>query len=249
MVWKIFLVGAVFLWYNEKSLYSMMEAGMKDVQIDKRLYDTYPEIRMGCLEFETVVKDSDEKFWAYLDQEILPRIRENIEGKEWAEVPGVRGSRAAYKAFGRNPGRYRVSSEALLRRVRRGDELYHVNSVVDVNNLISVESGLSVGSYDLDEVHGTVTLRKAEAGEGYQGIGKDFLDMENMLVLADQDGIFGSSMSDSTRAMVTGKTRHVLAVIYCFEDAVDLEALLERAKEAFRTYAGAERVETAVFSK
>ena len=249
MAWKIFLVGAVFLWYNEKSLYSMMEAGMKDVQIDKRLYDTYPEIRMGCLEFETVVKDSDEKFWAYLDQEILPRIRENIEGKEWAEVPGVRGSRAAYKAFGRNPGRYRVSSEALLRRVRRGDELYHVNSVVDVNNLISVESGLSVGSYDLDEVHGTVTLRKAEAGEGYQGIGKDFLDMENMLVLADQDGIFGSSMSDSTRAMVTGKTRHVLVVIYCFEDAVNLDALLKRAKEAFQTYAGAECVETAALKK
>ena len=103
-----------------------------------------------------------------------------------------------------------MSSEALLRRIRRGDELYHVNSVVDVNNLISVESGLSVGSYDLDEVHGAITLRKAEAGEEYQGIGKDFLDMENMLVLADGDGIFGSSMSDSTRAMVTRKTRHVL---------------------------------------
>ncbi len=212
---------------------------MKDIQIDKRLYDTYPEIRLGCLEFETEVKEPDEGFWAYLDQEVLPKIRENIEGKEWGEILGVRGSRAAYRAFGRNPGRYRVSSEALLRRIRRGDELYHVNSVVDVNNLISVESGLSVGSYDLDEVHGAITLRKAEAGEGYQGIRKDFLDMENMLVLADGDGIFGSSMSDSTRAMVTGKMRHVLVVIYCFEDAVNLEALLERAKEAFQAYAGA----------
>lgn len=212
---------------------------MKDIQIDKRLYDTYPEIRLGCLEFETEVKEPDEGFWAYLDQEVLPKIRENIEGKEWGEILGVRGSRAAYRAFGRNPGRCRVSSEALLRRIRCGDELYHVNSVVDVNNLISVESGLSVGSYDLDEVHGAITLRKAEAGEGYQGIGKDFLDMENMLVLADGDGIFGSSMSDSTRAMVTGKTRHVLVVIYCFEDAVNLEALLERAKEEFQAYAGA----------
>ena len=212
---------------------------MKDIQIDKRLYDTYPEIRLGCLEVETEVKEPDEGFWAYLDQEVLPKIRENIEGKEWGEILGVRGSRAAYRAFGRNPGRYRVSSEALLRRIRCGDELYHVNSVVDVNNLISVESGLSVGSYDLDEVHGAITLRKAEAGEGYQGIGKDFLDMENMLVLADGDGIFGSSMSGSTRAMVTGKTRHVLVVIYCFEDAVNLEALLERAKEEFQAYAGA----------
>ena len=64
-------------------------------------------------------------------------MRSCIERKEWNEIPGIKGSRAAYKAFGRNPGRYRVSSEALIRRVRRGDELYRINSVVDVNNLIS----------------------------------------------------------------------------------------------------------------
>ena len=110
-----------------------------------------------------------------------------------------------------------MSSESLIRRVRRGDELYHINSVVDVNNLISVKSGLSVGSYDLEKVHGPVILRKADAGEGYTGIGKEFLDMENMIVLADDDGIFGSSMSDSTRAMVTESAKDILTVIYCFE--------------------------------
>ena len=62
------------------------------------------------------------------------------------------------------------SVEALLRRIRRGDELYHINSVVDVNNLISVKSGLSVGSYDLEKIHGAITLRKAVQGEGYTGI-------------------------------------------------------------------------------
>lgn len=53
----------------------------------------------------------------------------------------MKGSRAAYKVFGRNPGRYRVSSEALLRRVRRGDALYQINSVVDVNNLFLFKVG------------------------------------------------------------------------------------------------------------
>ena len=46
-----------------------------------------------------------------------------------------------------------------------------------------------LGSYDLGKIHGAITLRKAENGEGYSGIGKDFLDMENMLVLADDEGI------------------------------------------------------------
>lgn len=216
---------------------------MYPITIDPALYARYPEIRLGCLRLRADVRPSDETFWGHMERDILPAVRRGIEGKEWSEIPGVRGSRAAYKAFGRNPGRYRVSSEALLRRVRRGDALYRINSVVDVNNLVSVESGLSVGSYDLARLDGPITLRKAEAGEGYQGIGKDFLDMENMLVLTDAQGLFGSSMSDSTRAMVTESAQDILVVIYCFESAVDLPALLERAQAAFETYAGARDVE------
>ncbi len=209
-----------------------------DVSVDPGLYAVYPEIRLGLLRFPAQVKPADPVFWKYLDEEVLPGVRAAMEGKEWGEIAGVRGSRAAYKAFGRNPGRYRVSSEALLRRVRRGDELYHINTVVDVNNLLSVKSGLSVGSYDLACVSGPIVLRRAGAGEGYTGIGKDFLDMENMLVLTDEEGLFGSSMSDSTRAMVTEQAKDILVVIYCFENAIDLPALLEEGKAAFARFAG-----------
>lgn len=210
---------------------------------DKELFSVYPEIRLGILRFHANVKAPDDRFWDYMNAEVLPEVRSCVEGKEWSEIPGIKGSRSAYKAFGRNPGRYRVSSEALIRRVRRGDELYHINSVVDVNNLISVKSGLSVGSYDLGQIHGAIKLRKAEHGEGYTGIGKDFLDMENMLVLADDEGIFGSSMSDSTRAMVTDSATDILVVIYCFENNIDLDTLLCDAEDAFERFAGAENAE------
>ncbi|MBR2767190.1 hypothetical protein IKD67_03870 [Candidatus Saccharibacteria bacterium] len=210
--------------------------------IDKNLYQTYPEIRLGFIRFKTIVKEPSKEFWDYMNQEVLPEVRKNMENKSWAEIEGVRGSRNAYKAFGRDPGRYRVSSEALLRRVRRNDELYHINSVVDVNNLISVTSGLSVGSYDLNKIKGDITLRKANAGEGYDGIGKKFLDMENMLMLVDDEGLFGSSTSDSTRTMVTDKTTDVLVAIYCFENNIDLEKLLESSKEAFIKYADAKDI-------
>ncbi len=209
------------------------------IKIDDQLNSVYPDIRLGLLQFQADVKESDKNFWECMNHTVLFQVQKTIEGKQWNEIPGVKGSRAAYKAFGRNPGRYRVSSEALLRRVRRGDALYTINSVVDVNNLLSIESGLSVGSYDLDQIHGTITFRKAEKGEGYTGIGKDFLDMENMLVLADEEGIFGSSMSDSTRAMVKEQTKNVLLVLYCFEKDIDLLALLEKAQVYFQRFADA----------
>lgn len=209
------------------------------IKIDDQLNSVYPDIRLGLLQFQADVKESDKNFWECMNHTVLSQVQKTIEGKQWNEISGVKGSRAAYKAFGRNPGRYRVSSEALLRRVRRGDALYTINSVVDVNNLLSIESGLSVGSYDLDQIHGTITFRKAEKGEGYTGIGKDFLDMENMLVLADEEGIFGSSMSDSTRAMVKEQTKNVLLVLYCFEKDIDLLALLEKAQVYFQRFADA----------
>lgn len=213
------------------------------VSVDPALYDVYPEIRLGCLRFTARVREPDERFWSEMEETYLPQVRAAIDGKGWSEIPGVRGSRLMYKAFGRNPGRYRVSSEALMRRVRRSDPLYRINSVVDVNNLISVQSGLSVGSYDLEKVHGNIVMRRGAAGETYPGIGKDAIDLENLLVLTDDLGAFGSSMSDSTRSMVTPETRDVLVVLHCFETDMDLPALLEETKTAFETYADAQNVE------
>ena len=67
--------------------------------------------------------------------------------------------------------------------------------------------------------------------------------MENMLVLADDEGIFGSSMSDSTRAMATNSARDILVVVYCFENDIDLDTLLCNAEDAFERFAGAENAE------
>ena len=213
------------------------------VSIDPALYAVYPEIRLGCLRFTAEVKAPDERFWAEMEETYLPQVRAAIEGRSWSEIPGIRGSRLMYKAFGRNPGRYRVSSETLIRRVRRSDPLYRINSVVDVNNLISVQSGLSVGSYDLEKVQGSIVMRRGAAGETYSGIGKDAIDLEDLLVLTDELGAFGSSMSDSTRSMVTLESRDILVVLHCFENDLDLPALLEETKSAFERYANAQNVE------
>ena len=80
-----------------------------DVSIDRRLFEVYPEIRLGLLSFHADVKESSDSFWSYMDKEALAKVRNEIEGKEWSEIPGIRGSQAAYKAFGRNPGRYPTS--------------------------------------------------------------------------------------------------------------------------------------------
>jgi DNA/RNA-binding domain of Phe-tRNA-synthetase-like protein len=122
--------------------------------------------------------------------------------------------RTMYKRVGLDPTKTRPSSEALLRRVRRGDELPRINSLVDVINWCSLESQLPFGLYDLDRIRGAVTLRPGRPDESYAGIRKDTVHLGGRLTLADDEGPFGNPTSDSARTMVTIATSRALVVIF-----------------------------------
>ena len=113
-----------------------------------------------------------------------------MEGEPLAQWPNLGPSRAGCKACGKDPGRYRISSEALYRRLKQGKGLYAINSVVDANNIASLETGFSLGSYTLANLRGDITLRRGLPGETYEGIGKGGLNLENLPLLADALGFF-----------------------------------------------------------
>src|SRR5437588_8410999 len=88
------------------------------------------------------------------------------------EVGDVGRARALYRRFGVDPTRVRPSSEALLRRLKRGEPLPRVNSLVDVGNVVSVRLQVPVGLYDLARVEGELRVRLGRDGETYAGIGR-----------------------------------------------------------------------------
>jgi DNA/RNA-binding domain of Phe-tRNA-synthetase-like protein len=160
------------------------------------------------------------------------------------ESPQIVAARAAYKALGKDPARYRGSAEALLRRVVAGKGLPQINSVVDVINLVSVESRLPIGLYDLAHVCGDIVFRAGRAGETYKGIGKYDLNLEGLPVFADTAGPHGSATSDSERTMVTEATREVLAVIVSLSGAENLERWTERLGALLEQYASGTEIVT-----
>jgi DNA/RNA-binding domain of Phe-tRNA-synthetase-like protein len=136
-------------------------------------------------------------------------------GRRIAEAPEITAAvRAMYRRVGLDPTKTRPSSEALLRRVRRGDPLPRINSLVDVINWCSLESQLPFGLYDRARISGGVTLRLGAPGEEYAGIRKDVVHLAGRLTLADAEGPFGNPTSDSARAMVTPATTHALIVVF-----------------------------------
>ncbi|MGE5358442.1 MAG: B3/4 domain-containing protein [Bacteroidales bacterium] len=132
--------------------------------------------------------------------------------------------RAMYWQVGIDPTKRRPSSEALLRRVMRGDALPRINILVDVCNWCSLEYQFPYGLYDWRRIEGPIVLRIGAPGEAYAGIRKDAVHVDGRLTLADSVGAFGNPTSDSARTMVTLGTRAALAVIFV-PRAVEREVL------------------------
>lgn len=216
----------------------------KHLVIDREMKEKWPDTRVGCLQYKVKVEKKNEEMWSYLKKDIFKKAKDAIFDYGVTEIPGIKESRAAYKAFGKDPSRYRVSSEALIRRIGQGKGLYEVNTVVDVNNLISIESGFSVGSYDTSHIGDELVFRIGREGETYKGIGKAEVNIEHLPVLADAEGAIGSSTSDSERAMITEDAQEVLTLIYSFSAGDGLEKALEYGKKYLEKYAGAREIES-----
>lgn len=160
----------------------------------------------------------------------------------WADTPAMTDvTRAMYKKVGLDPTKTRPSSEALLRRIRRGDPFPRINGVVDIINWTSVETQLSFGVYDLDKIHGDVTLRLGRDGEEYAGIRKDAVHVAGRLALVDDAGPFGNPTSDSARTMVTTGATRVLVVVFAPASAATAgERAAELTRSRLRQFVGAD---------
>jgi DNA/RNA-binding domain of Phe-tRNA-synthetase-like protein len=148
--------------------------------------------------------------------------------------------RAMYRRFGVDPTKTRPSSEALLRRIRKGDPLPRINNVVDICNWCSLEFQVPYGLYDTAGLDGDIELRTGEPGESYAGIRKDVVHLEGRLVLADAEGPFGNPTSDSARTMVQAGASSILTVIFApaaIGDAA-LAQMLETTSRRMREFAG-----------
>ena len=198
-------------------------------------------VRLGVLEIDgACVRPADAALRELMD-EICERKRREFTVESLAEADAIRAVRAIFREWEIDPSKYRPSSEALLRRVVQGKELYSVLNAVDIGNLTSIETGWPLGCYDRSKLEPPIALRPGAPGELYEGIGKRAWHLEGRPVLADAMGPFGSPISDSTRSMITEEAKEILVVIYVplAVPIASTEAAIARLAERFARFAAA----------
>lgn len=216
---------------------------MHDITISDDLKSRCPNLRLGCIEAEVKVAKSGHALLSEI-HESLERLRQSLVVEEISRIPAIAASRKGYKACGKDPARYRLSAEALLRRIVSGKGLYQINNVVDQLNLVSVTSGFSIGGYDADAIEGNICFGIGRAEEPYTGIGRGELNIENLPVFRDQNGAFGTPTSDSQRTEVSTKTKKFLMILIDFERDDKLEMAKEMAIRLLTAHCEASNIKT-----
>ena len=142
------------------------------------------------------------------------QFRQQLTTESLKSLPGIAATRRVYKACGKDPSRYRPASEALIRRMLQGKELYQIDTLVDLINLASIAFGYSIGGFDADKFVGdTLALGVGREGEPYEGIGRGMLNIAGLPVYRDAQGGVGTPTSDNERTKITINTTHLVVLI------------------------------------
>lgn len=220
---------------------------MIQVSIDPRILAACPECRIGLIRATVVNEPTSDELWAEIEA-AAEDIKQRYELLEINQRPAIAGTRHLYKALGKDPSRYRVSSEALCRRIIRGLGIYRLTTLIDVVNLVSIKSGYAISGLDGDRIEGnTLTMSVGRADDVYNGIGRGLLNIEGMPVYRDAMGPIATPTSDEERTKFTDQTVKAQININAFAPEMPLEEAVDWMAALLKKYAHATDVETMIF--
>lgn len=217
------------------------------IEVSDELRQAWPQFR-GAAVFATVKNSAySGELWKRIE-EFTELYRRKYTTDSIKQMPAIQATRQAYKKCGKDPSRYRPSSEALCRRILRGIPLYQIDTLVDLINLASIYSGHSIGGFDRDKIQGSrLVLGIGKAGEPYEGIGRGELNIEGMPVYRDAVGGIGTPTSDNERTKISLDTTHLLAIMNAYSGMEGLEESVNYMVGLLKEFAGAEEMDLVYF--
>jgi len=150
---------------------------------------------------------------AALRTRVAERARASHTLDGLAAHPTAAGVRRLFRQAGCDPTRHRPSSEALLRRLLKGEELPAIHPLVDLNNCLSVELVVPACVMAAGSATPPFVLRAGGAGEAMLSMRGPY-ELHGKPLLADEAGPFGTPITDSERVRVTSEKHRTLMVAY-----------------------------------
>lgn len=214
-----------------------------DIRISEEVAAAAPALRVVAVEADVANSPTPDDLWNEIN-EASQWIKDNFAMEMVNKRGAIAATRAAYKALGKEPNRYRPSAEALCRRCVKGLELYRSLAVIDLINLLSIRTGHSIGGFDRDSIEGdSLVLGVGREGEPYEAIGRGLLNIAGLPVFRDSVGGVGTPTSDNDRTKLSESTQRLLMTINIYgEGEMNTEEVVELTKRLLEQYAQAKNI-------
>lgn len=213
-----------------------------NIKFEDEIRAAAPGLRVVTIEADVDNKETDEELWCLMTRAATD-MRSVLDMPDINKRNGIRATREAYKKLGKEPNRYRPSSEALCRRLVKGMDLYRINALVDIINLISFQSGYSIGGFDVDKIQGdTLTLGVGKEGEPFEAIGRGELNIANMPVYRDAVGGIGTPTSDNERTKLDNDTKRLLMCVNIYGEEMPAEEVVALTTSLLEKFADAKNI-------
>jgi len=164
-----------------------------------------------------------------LKNEVITEIKGRFTLEQVKDEPLFRAYRDFFWSVGVDPTKTRPASEALVRRILAGKPLPSINTAVDAYNLASIRTGVPIGAFDADLLHGELSMRFAQEGEEFLGIGmeKPINLQKNQVILIDEKeiiAVYPYRDSDETKITPGTKTIHIVS---CGVPKIEKETVIQ----------------------
>lgn len=199
------------------------------IEVAEKIKAVCPQLELAILTAEVVNSPTSDAFWTEMVEEIR-QISTKFSIEEINKRPQILATRKVYKALGKDPNRYRPSAEALCRRIVRGIDIYRVSTLVDVINLVSIRSGISIGGFDMDKIEGElIRLTVGLANDEFEAIGRGSLNVEGLPLYRDNIGGIGTPTSDNERTKISENTTRLLLIFNGYDGVEGLKNAVSHA--------------------
>ncbi len=211
---------------------------MQHIKIDPAAETKLSGVKLAALRGTGMRVVKDGYNFEVMVENTAAEINKRFAEQPISSDPVVSAVRRMYRVVGWEPTKYRPSSEAMVRRLLKGQGLYSINNLVDLLNIVSLSFRLPAGLYDTEKIAGQPELGVGRGGESYEGLSKKLIHAEGKIILRDDAGVFGNPTADSRRTAISENTNNILALFFVPQgvDTPYIEKMIEQLRSYYQPF-------------
>lgn len=215
-------------------------------KIDSQIFKRYPGLNIGIVVAHQIDNAGTNEEIIHFIREKEKEIRKNYNTETLSQHPKIDSWRKAYSSFGARPKKYKSSVESLYRMILRGDDLRHINKIVDLYNYISIKHMVPAGGDEIKKVEGDITLTIAQGGESFTALNSEEKEaaQEGEVIYKDDKEVLCRRWNwrECDKTKMTEETKEVALVIEGLPPVIreELEEIGEDLSRLILKYCGGE---------